>query len=307
MKHVFGLTLIGFLFLSFFLSPVLRAAEEEEEKPRLPLAMEVLLKKPEQQVYELHIHLTNISEEPVEVDVRDLPWNPTDGPVWLSVFRLDDETSSIKQDVPFGKFGSRMVRLMPGESIQDKMVLNSRIPSLLKDIQHSGVQLQWECPPASLRFVCKAGAPNTITIPKGDPGEPDTYVVDQKACRTLEERIGLIDIPEGHEVLFLLTSETDMADVKKMETLLLQVDTYIQRCHPTWTNSWAVSFFTDKKYAGFLHEQESKRYFAQGVWQRANVGNYSSQIRTLFRFPWIKTRSDSVYISPYLLHQQNKI
>jgi hypothetical protein len=83
------------------------------------------------------------------------------------------------------------------------------------------------------------------------------------------------------------------------------VEDYVQRCHPWWTNSWAVSFFTDKKFAGFLSEGENKRYFAQGLWQQANLGQYSSQIRTLFRFPWIKKRSDTVYLSLFPLQQDN--
>jgi hypothetical protein len=95
-----------------------------------------------------------------------------------------------------------------------------------------------------------------------------------------------------------------MTDLGKMKSLLLQVDDYVQRCHQTWTNSWGVSFFTDEKFAGFLSEGENKRYFEQGLWQQANIGQYSSQIRTLFRFPWIKKRADTVYLSLYGSSQQ---
>jgi len=292
------------LLLTSFLSPTLSTAQFEEKDPRLPLAMEVFLKKPERQVYELHVHLTNISDEPMHVDVRDLPWNPTDGPTWLSAVRLDAEQSVLRQHVPLGRFGSRMVRLVPGESIQDRISLNYRFPSLIKDIEQYGVQLQWDCPPEALRFICKSGAPNTITISKGDPGHPDVYNIDREACLRMERSIGLIDIPQGHEVLFVLATESDMQDLEKMQSILLQVEDYVQHCHPTWTNSWAVSFFTDKKFAGFLHEEESKRYFEEGVWQHANIGNYSSQIRTLFRFPWIKKVSDAVYLSLYQLRKQ---
>jgi hypothetical protein len=279
-------------------------AEAEEEAPRLPLAMEVFLKKPEPQQYELHVHLTNVSDEPVEVNVRDLPWNPTDGPTWLSAVRLDGERSPVKQYPPIGRFGSRMVRLVPGESIQDRVALLPRFPSLLKDIAQAGVQLQWDCPPSSLKFVCKPGSPNTITIPKDDPGQPDVYVIDHQACRKLEDRIGLIAVPQDHEVLFLLATEEIMTHLEKMTSLLLDVDNYVRRCHPTWTNSWGVSFFTDEKFAGFLSEGENKRYFGEGLWQQANIGQYSSQIRTLFRFPWIKKRSDTVYLSLYQASQE---
>lgn len=292
------------IILMFSLSGPANAAENVEENPRLPLAMEVFLKKPEPQQYELHVHLTNVSEDVVEVNVRDLPWNPTDGPTWLSAVRLDGKHSPVKQYPPIGRFGSRMVRLVPGESIQDRVALLPRFPSLLKDIAQAGVQLQWDCPPASLKFVCKPGSPNTITIPKDDPGQPDAYVIDHQACRKLEDRIGLIPVPQDHEVLFLLATEEIMTHLEKMTSLLLDVDDYVRRCHPTWTNSWGVSFFTDEKFAGFLSEGENKRYFGEGLWQQANIGQYSSQIRTLFRFPWIKKRSDTVYLSLYPASQE---
>jgi hypothetical protein len=307
MKSLFWLPCLlwGCAFI-ILVSPSLHAAVDEEENPRLPLGMEVFLKKPEQRQYELHVHLTNISDEPVEVDVRDLPWNPTDGPTWLSAFRMDAAHSPIKQNVPLGRFGSRLVRLVPGESIQEKISLNHRIPSLLKEIEHHGVQLEWDCPPASLKFVCKQDSSRSITIPKDDPGMPDVYAIDQQECVGLEDRISLIAIPPDHAVLFLLGTEAMMTDLDKMKVRLLEVEEYVQRCHPTWTNSWAASFFTDKKFAGFLSDGENTRYFAQGLWQQANIGQYSSQIRTLFRFPWIKKRSDAVYLSLYRSPRQSK-
>lgn len=139
----FGLILLG---LTALFIPLVSLAEEEEENPRLPLALEVFLKKPAWRWYDLEIHLTNISAEPIQVDVRDLPWNPSDGASWFSAVRLDARHSPIRQDTPHGKFGSRMVRLLPGESIQDKIGLNARIPSLLEDIAQTGVQVKWDCP-----------------------------------------------------------------------------------------------------------------------------------------------------------------
>lgn len=181
---LFGFGLI-ILALSIFVLPTASAAEDPEEDPRLPLAMEVFLKKPAKHLYELHVHLTNISDEPVSVNVRDLPWNPTDGSTWLSVHRMDTEQSSIRQDVPIGRFGSRVVRLVPGESIQNTIALNPRIPSLLDDIEQAGVELRWDCPPSDLKFLCHPGSPNTLTIPKGDPGQPDVYSIDHQACKAL--------------------------------------------------------------------------------------------------------------------------
>jgi hypothetical protein len=71
------------------LMPALSQAGDSEDVPRLPLAMEVFLKKPQARVYELHIHLTNMSQESVTVNVRDLPWNPPNDSKWFSVSRMD--------------------------------------------------------------------------------------------------------------------------------------------------------------------------------------------------------------------------
>jgi hypothetical protein len=280
-------------------SPAISHADDPKEKPRLPLAMEVLLKKPKARVYELHVHLTNVSEDVVTVNVRDLPWNPPNDSKWFSVFRMDGQESLVKQHVQDWNLGSRVIQILPGESIQDTMVLNPRIPSLLDDIAQFGVQLRWDCPPTSLKFICYKGSPQVVTIPKGDIGEPTAYSVDSPVCLKLGQTIGLIKIPEGHEVLFLKTPESKMVDIPQMQALLYQVNDYVQQCQPSWTNSWAVSFFTEERFAGFLSDEGNRDYFKQGIWQRVNIGQYSSQIRTLFRFPWIKDRADDVYISVY--------
>ena len=57
-------------------------AEETEEESWLPLAMEVSLKKPKVRQYEIHIHLTNISNSPVRVNVHELPWIPPNASIW---------------------------------------------------------------------------------------------------------------------------------------------------------------------------------------------------------------------------------
>ena len=288
----FWIAVSGLSFSSSF-------ALDAKEKFHVPLAMEVFLKKPQARVYELHVHLTNISEELVTVNVRDLPWNPPNDSKWFSVFRMDGGKSPVKQHVQDWNLGSRVIRILPGESIQDTMVLNPRIPSLLDDIAKFGVELSWDCPPASLKFVCQKGSPQVVNIPKGDAGTPTAYSHDSPVCLKLERTIGLIKIPEGHEVLFLLTPESVMVDVSKIHALLYQVNDYVQQCQPSWTNSWAVSFFTEEQFAGFLSDEGNRDYFKQGVWQQVNIGQYSSQIRTLFRFPWIKKKADEVYMSVY--------
>ena len=280
-------------------SPSSSLAVESDEDSRLPLAIVVFLKKPQTRVYELHIHLTNISEDMVSVNVRDLPWNPPNDSKWFAAFRIDGEESPVKQRVQDWKLGSRVIQLLPGESIQDTMVLNPRIPSLLDDIAQFGVELRWDCPPASLKFVCEKDSSQVLTIPKGDYGQPDVHSLDTPVCLQLVEAIGLIKIPEGHEVMFLLTPESVMVDLPQIQALLYQVNDYVQQCQPSWTNSWAVSFFTEERFAGFLSDEGNKRYFQQGIWQQVNIGQYSSQIRTLFRFPWIKKRADDVYLSVY--------
>ena len=283
----------GLLFgyaLTLLASPVIHAAESEEENPRLPLAMEVFLRKPKDHQYDIHIHLTNVSTEPVRVDVHDLPWTPPNDSKWLSLVRQDEGQTQIEQHIFPGEFGNQMVRLDPGESVQDKIVLNYRVPSLLKDIERFGIQLRWECPPPSLKFICKPGVPQTITIAKGDTGKPDAYAIDEAACRRLGHTIGLIRIPENHEVLFLLTTESIMSDLNKVQALLYQVDEYVER---------AVSFFTDEKFAGFLRDNQGKQLFERGLWQQTNIGQYSSQIRKLYRFPWVRTKAESVYLSVY--------
>lgn len=287
------------LCILFGLPAAIGHSAELEEETRLPLAMELFLKKPKKRQYEVHVHLTNVSPAPVTVDVHDLPWTPPNDSKWLMAFRMDPQRSPIRQRSFLGEFGSYPIRLMPGESVQDKLILNHRIPTLADDIQRFGVQLQWDCPPPALKFVCRSGVPRTMIIPKNDPGHADEYAVDEPACLTLERDIGLIKISPDHELLFLLTRQSVMNDLHGVQTLLYRVDDYVRQCHPLWTNSWSVSFFTDERFAGFLSDEAGKHFFEKGIWQQTNVGQYSSQIRTLYRFPWLREKADSLYFSVY--------
>ncbi len=295
--RVLPIFLVCLLIWAFLLTS--SQASDSEKELRLPLAMEVFLKNPAAQVYELHVHLTNISQDVVMVNIRDLPWNPPNDSKWFSVFRMDGQNTSVTQYVQDWNLGSRVIQLVPGESVQETMVLNPRMSSLVDDIANFGVKLSWDCPPDSLKFVCRKDTSQTISIPKGDPGQPDTYFIDQAVCEKLEKAIHLIKIPNGHHALFLWTPESVMVDLHQVQELLYQVDDYVQQCQPSWTNSWAVSFFTEERYAGFLSDGANKQLFKQGIWQEVNIGQYSSQARMLYRFPWIKKRSDDVYMSVY--------
>ncbi|MCY4131697.1 MAG: hypothetical protein OXF39_03520 [Nitrospira sp.] len=299
MKRMLCALFVFCVWLPGVLSASTGQAVEPESESRTSLAMDVFLKKPAGRIYEIHVHLTNNNPEPVTVNLRDLPWLPPNDAGWLSAFRMDAQHSPIQQDSFPGKFGSQGIRLVPGESVQGKLVLNQRMPTLLEDVRLFGVRLEWECAHPSLHLVCKRDAPRTMLIPKDDPGEPDVYAVDEPACRRLEHAIGFIEVPQGHELLFLLTNESVMADLEQVQALLYQVDDYIRQCRPTWTNSWAVDFFAEERVAGFLRDQEGRRYFEKGRWQRANIGQYSSRIRTLYRFPWSRKKADAVYLSVY--------
>ncbi len=292
-RVVMGVVLFAFAI------PMISSADDSEEEPRLPVAMEVFLKKPKAGVYALHVHLTNMSQDPVVVYVHEFPWVPPHDGQWLKAFRQDGQQTALSRRFPLGKVGTRPVTLRPGESVQDTIRLNPRFPSLSQEISQYGVVLHWDCPPPGLKFVCQANAPQRLVIPKGDQGHPDVYTIDAQVCGNMERRIGLVSIPEDHEVLFLLTTEQVMRDLEQAQSLLYQVADYVKACHPDWTNSWGVSFFTDARYAGFLKDGKSQRLFEKGLWQTANIGQYSSQIRTLFRFPWVKKKSDSVYLSVY--------
>ncbi len=307
MKRVLWTPFVVYFGLLGVLPTSLGQTVDPGQGSRFPLAMEVFLKKPMEHVYEIHIHLTNRNPEPMTVNLRDLPWIPPNDAQWILAFRMDSRHSLLDQHSFPGKFGARSIRLVPGESVQGKLVLNHLLPTLLEDMKRFGVQLQWECSHPSLQLVCKQDAPHTMIIPKDDPGEPDVYAMNESACRRVERVIGLIDIPQGHEVLFLLTSESVMTDLQQVHALLYQVDDYVQQCQPIWTNSWAVDFFAEERVAGFLRDQEGRQYFEKGLWQQTNIGQYSSQIRTLYRFPWSRKKADTVYLSVYRDREQAEI
>ena len=299
MKRVVCASIVLCLWLSGIPSVSSGQAAKPEPESRISLAMNVFLKKPVRRVYEIHVHLTNNNPDPVTVNLRDLPWLPPNDVGWLSAFRMDSRQSRMQHDSFPGKFGSQGIRLVPGESVQGKLILNQRMPTLLEDVRLFGVRLEWACAHPAWHLVCRGDVSRTLVIPQNDPGEPDVYAVDEAACRRLEHAIGLIEVPQGHELLFLLTNDSVMADLEQLRALLYRVDDYVRQCRPTWTNSWAVDFFAEERIAGFLRDHAGRRYFEKGLWQQANIGQYSSQIRTLYRFPWSRKKADTLYLSVY--------
>jgi len=276
-------------------------AVEDEELPK-PISMEVFLKIPTQNHYEFHIHLTNSGDTSLVIDLHDLPWLPPNDATWLTAFRQHSGKQTLTQLFPIGEYGYHDIPLLPGESVQGKMTLNDRFPTLSEDIAQHGVTFEWSCDLPSDTFLCKEANATMISIPLGAPGNPDPYFIDQQACRTLGDQIGLINTHSTDEVLFILMTEDVMRKTSQVTALLYQVNIYVEKCKPMWTNSWAVSFFTDPTLAGYLNESNHYSYFERGLWQQANIGKYSSQIRTLFRFPWSRTQSDEGYISVYQLN-----
>ena len=107
MKRVLCASLALYLWLPGGSSASTGQAVEPESGSRVTLAMEVLLKKPEERVYEIHVHLTNTNTEPVIVNLRDLPWLPPNDVGWLSVFRMDSRRSRMRQDSFPGSSGHK--------------------------------------------------------------------------------------------------------------------------------------------------------------------------------------------------------
>ena len=193
--------------IPWFGIPTSQASEHEE--PPLPISMEVFLKIPRQNHYEFHIHLTNSGDTSLVIDLHDLPWLPPNDATWLTAFRQNSDKQPLIQLFPIGEYGSHDIPLLPGESVQGKMSLNDRFPTLSEDIAKHGVTFEWSCNLPSDIFLCKEANATRISIPQGSPGSPDPYFIDQQACRTLGDQIGLIKAHSmifQREILIFLTS-----------------------------------------------------------------------------------------------------
>lgn len=118
----------------------------------------------------------------------------------------------------------------------------------------------------------------------------------QEGC-TLPSEVARVDV--RNQRLFVEASAAQVVDSTVVNRLILDSAEFIARCHAGWSPQWSLSFFSNKKYAGYRDEQPLRPYVVSGEWMNAYVAEYDHAARKLVRYPvHPEKRAESLIRSP---------
>ncbi|OLB32001.1 MAG: hypothetical protein DMG41_12305 [Acidobacteria bacterium] len=106
-----------------------------------------------------------------------------------------------------------------------------------------------------------------VSVPTADPQTPS------ETCKS-DDAANIVQMDERNERVFAVTSLDRINTVAKARKVLLSLQKTLKQCRPTWGNTWSVSFFSDRKYAGYKHDDNMKPFVRDGSWSRAYLGEY---------------------------------
>ena len=106
----------------------------------------------------------------------------------------------------------------------------------------------------------------------------------QESCKS-DDSAKIVRIDDRNERIFVIAHGEQINTTTKARKLLLALQASLKQCRPGWGRTWAVSFFSDVKYAGYKSDDNIAALVANGSWARAYLGEYERQTQRLILNP----------------------
>lgn len=106
----------------------------------------------------------------------------------------------------------------------------------------------------------------------------------EQSCKT-DDSAKIVRIDDRNERIFVIAQEGQINTTAKARKLLLPLQASLKQCRPNWGRTWAVSFFSDPKYAGYKSDENIAALVANGSWAKAYLGEYERQTQRLILNP----------------------
>ena len=111
----------------------------------------------------------------------------------------------------------------------------------------------------------------------------------QESCKS-DDSAKIVRIDDRNERIFVIAQESQINTTAKARKLLLPLQASLKQCRPNWGRTWAVSFFSDAKYAGYKSDDNMAALVANGSWAKAYLAEYERQTQRLILNPADKSR-----------------
>lgn len=106
----------------------------------------------------------------------------------------------------------------------------------------------------------------------------------EQGCKS-DDLAKIVRIDDRNERIFVIAQESQINTTARARKLLLLLQASLKQCRPGWGETWAVSFFTDPKYAGYKSDENVAALVANGTWARAYLGEYERLTQRLILNP----------------------
>ena len=118
----------------------------------------------------------------------------------------------------------------------------------------------------------------------------------EPSCKS-DDSAKIVRIDDRNERIFVIAQESQINTTAKARKLLLPLQAFLKQCRPNWGRTWAVSFFSDPKYAGYKSDENVAALVANGSWAKAYLGEYERLTQRLILNPAERERIKFLRVS----------
>lgn len=103
-------------------------------------------------------------------------------------------------------------------------------------------------------------------------------------CKS-DDAAKIVRIDDRNERIFVIAQLWQFNTTAKARKLLLPLQASLKQCRPDWGKTWAVSFFSNAKYAGYKSDENVAALVANGTWAKAYLAEYERLTQRLILYP----------------------
>lgn len=106
----------------------------------------------------------------------------------------------------------------------------------------------------------------------------------QESCKS-DDSAKIVRIDDRNERIFVIARADQINTTVKARKVLFALEASLKQCRPGWGKTWAVSFFSDAKYAGYKSDENVAALVANGSWAKAYLAEYERETQRLILNP----------------------
>lgn len=109
--------------------------------------------------------------------------------------------------------------------------------------------------------------------------------------------LSIVHVDDRNERLFVIATSETVTNSYEVRSLLHGAKDFVARCKKSWSQSWAVSIFSEAKYAGYKDETQIRQFVVDGTWEKGYLAEYDNHSHVLILFPLIPAKRQELSLN----------